>query len=89
MWSLMRLNRNATIAIQILDIYRFILYVYECMFNTNCVYFYYYFVIMLSVWIVMCVNVCVHSMKYSGTLYNLIIKKYKGLITCVYIVIML
>ena len=50
-----------------------------------CYYYYYY---------VFCVNCdlceCVHVLyKYNITLYNLIIKKYKELVTCVYIIIML
>ena len=33
----------------------------------------------------MCVNVCVYY-KYNITLYNLIIRKYREFVTCVYIV---
>ena len=59
-----------------------------CVCNMCVVFFYYYY------YNVICVNfnVCeyVHVWyKYNITLYNLIIRNYRGLVTLVYIVIML
>ena len=49
-------------------------------------YYYYYYVFCVNCDLCECVRVLY---KYNITLYNLIIKKYKELVTCVYIIIML
>ena len=89
---MMWLNKSVTTinaTLQLFDIYRyrFILYVYECVSDTNCVdYLFLFFVIILFVKIVMCMTVCIVLINLT---YNLIIRKYKGFVTCVCILIML